>query len=128
MTCLRSLSWQGTEPALEAGSARCKARVYPVSKSALGIPAATYFLWRVAWQRAALLQGTGSACAPGGLPITELSAEAHLVLLPWAVGRARVSPPLQPASHPPALLTNEQTGVMARWQPRVPFPSPRGWM
>lgn len=65
---------------------------------------------------------------PQGLPITELSAEAHLVLLPQAVGQARVSPPLQPASHTPALLTNEQTGVMAWWQPWVPFPSPKGWM
>lgn len=44
------------------------------------------------------------------------------------VGQGGVSPSPQSASHPPALLTKEQTGVMAQWQPRVPFDGPEGWM
>lgn len=43
-------------------------------------------------------------------------------------GRVGSASPPQPASHTPVLLTNEQTGVMARWQPRVPFTGPEGWM
>lgn len=43
-------------------------------------------------------------------------------------GQGGVSPPRQPASHAPALVTKEQTGVMAWWQPWVPFNRPEGCM
>lgn len=45
------------------------------------------------------------------------------------LGRIWSALPLQqPTSHTPAFLTNEQTGILARWQPRVPFSGPKGWM
>lgn len=37
------------------------------------------------------------------------------------------APLSEPTLHPSMLVTNEQTGMMAWWQPWVPLPGPAGW-
>lgn len=78
-------------------------------------------------QRAALPQGPGRTCVPGGCPSQGCVPRPTWFSCPGPPGRVVSASPRQPASHTPALVTNKQTCVMALWQPWVSFTGPGGW-
>lgn len=96
-------------------------------ESTLGLPVATLSLPCAASQHAALPGGSGRTCVPGGCPSWGCVLRPTCFSCPGPSGRVMSASPRQPASRTPALVTNEQTCAMVRWQPWVSFTGLGGW-